>query len=105
MVEIFFAAMIDEQLEQARNAARPGMRQHLPWWLRRGLTRQWRCEFQAWLRHDLVNVVDVEKKRRRLAVSRLRQRNAKVRSNRCRVTSENDDTIGQQHRFLNVVRH
>src|SRR5712664_218519 len=56
-------------------------------------------------RHDLVDIVHVEKEDRRLAVSRLAQRNAEVSTDCCRIAPEHDDAAGKQYRFLNIVGH
>src|SRR6202034_3423278 len=102
VVEILCAAVINEQLEQSCDAAWLGMRQHLPGLFRRRLARLWRRKLKSRLGHDLVDVIDVEKKRRRLAVPGLRQGNAEIRANCRRVAPEDDDAVGQQHRFLDV---
>ena len=105
VIDVFLAAAIVEQFDQAGNAAGPRMRNDL----RRGPLGMAgacrRCELQLRLRHNLIYIVHVEHERRGFAVARVLQRHAEIRADARRIAAEHDNAVGQQHGLFDVVRH
>src|SRR5215469_10517624 len=103
--------MVQEKLEQASNATRSGVREHLVVHralvanrLPGGCLRQsgW---LRVWLRQYLVDVVHQLGERSRLAITRVGQSHFEVGTNVSRIAPKNNNPVGQQHRLLNIVRN
>ena len=103
-------AQIDHNLQQSGDAARTGMRQHLVMHLPLVANLPAVHQLGNRRRHHIrlgqhfVDVVHQLRKRRALAVPRMRQRHLEVRAHMSRIPAQHDNAIGQQHRFLDIVR-
>ena len=110
-VDVVLAVVVQQQLQQAGDAARPRVRQllvmHLPL-VADGLARRragQRRRLRVGLGQHLVDVVHQLRKRRRLAVARMLQRHLEVRAHMPGIAPQHDDAVRQQHRLFDVVGH
>src|ERR1019366_4619014 len=99
-IKIFLAAAFVEQFEQAAHGTGARVRQHLPGRFGGGGGRG---GDQVGLSHQLVDVVDVEQELGGGAVAGLGQGNGEIGAHARGVAAEDQDAIGQQHGFLDVV--
>src|ERR1700730_10142912 len=106
MMEIDAAALVAKNLEQAGHASRARVWQHQGVMLDRS-AGAWRhvnhIIFRVGAGEDAVDGIDELDEARRLAVSRLRQVHDKIRVNVRGIAAEDDDAVGEDHGFFNVV--
>ena len=107
-VDVVSSAFVEQQFEQAGHASGSGMRQHLVLHLTliadswAGLIGNFRRSHVGSGQH-LVDVVNQLGERVRFAVARLGDLDPEVGANLAGIAAENDDPIGQQHGFLDIV--
>ncbi len=102
-VQIVAAAAIAQQLQQSRDGAAASVRQHLVSRFRLTAQRGRWSSLEVRLGHELVDVVDVQRKLGGIALARLLHRDGEVGADACRVSSDNDDSVRQEYCFLDVV--
>src|SRR5580704_12550479 len=106
MMEIDAAFMIGHDFQQAGHAPGTRVRKHQALMLD-GAARAWRhvnhVVFRIRAGEDTVDRIDKLDEMWRLAIARLRQINRKIRVNMRGISTKNDDAVGEDHGFFNVV--
>ncbi len=104
VIDVLLAAAIVEQFDEAGDAAGARVRNHLGSGALGVSSAGGRSELQLRLGHNLIYIVHVEDEGGGFAVARVLEWDAEIGADAGRIAAEDDDAVGEQDGFLDIVR-